>query len=231
MNQDAESRPDAGSSVPSLNPDGGTASNERVRSSPASAATPTTTFNFSAGDNSSVTTISAPSSQGHDDSFLLLDQPGAANASKSDLLQRQRSVRNTSTTTSSRSSSEKSEKSRDPPSGDDQRARLDPNAIISITDVGLLEPSPQFTVTVPESVAGRSAKLDQLAAVMKRLQDALQDTARRGTTQITLDQEFVQTVVMMIEQRRDENTKMKSKLDHIKVCPFSDVSPEHLIDW
>jgi hypothetical protein len=52
---------------------------------------------------------------------------------------------------------------------------------------------------------------------MKRLQDALQDTARRGMTQITLDQEFVQAVVMMIEQRRDENTKMKSRLDHIKV--------------
>ncbi|KAH9994024.1 Rho GTPase activation protein [Russula vinacea] len=51
---------------------------------------------------------------------------------------------------------------------------------------------------------------------MKRLQDALQDTARRGMTQITLDQEFVQAVVMMIEQRRDENVKMKGKLDHIK---------------
>jgi hypothetical protein len=103
--------------------------------------------------------------------------------------------------------------------------RLDPNAIICYTDVGLSEPSPQFTVIMPESVAGRPAKLDQAAAVMKRLQDALQDTARRGTTQITLDQEFVQAVVMMIEQRRDENAKMKSKLDHIKVCPFSDVSP------
>ena len=60
---------------------------------------------------------------------------------------------------------------------------------------------------------------------MKRLQDALQDTARRGTTQITLDQEFVQAVVMTIEQRRDESTKMKSKLDHIRVSSFSD--PRH----
>jgi Rho-type GTPase-activating protein 1/2 len=77
------------------------------------------------------------------------------------------------------------------------------------------------------SAPGRLAKVDQAAAVMKRLQDALQDTARRGMTQITLDQEFVQAVVMMVEQRRDENTKMKSKLDHIKVCPFSDVSPQH----
>ena len=217
MNEDAESRNDPGSSATSLKPIGGAASNEGGRlSSPSSAATPTTIFGFPTGDNSSVTTISAPSSQGHGDSFLALDQSGTTNGVKSDLPQL--SVRNTSSTSSSRSSSEKS---RDPPASDDQRTRLDPNAIIYHTDVGLSEPSPQFTVTMPESAAGRSAKLDQAAAVMKRLQDALQDTARRGMTQITLDQEFVQAVVMTIEQRRDENVKMKSKLDHIKVCSFS----------
>jgi Rho-type GTPase-activating protein 1/2 len=222
MNEDAESRNDASSSATSLSRNDGAASNEGGRvSSPSSAATPTTVFGFSTGDNSSVTTISAPSSQGHGDSFLVLDQAGTTNGVKSDLLQRQRSVPNTSSTSSGRSSSEKS---RDPPASDDQRTRLDPNAIIYHTDVGLSEPSPQFTVTTPESAAVRSAKLDQAAAVMKRLQDALQDTARRGMTQITLDQEFVQAVVMMVEQRRDENAKMKSKLDHIKVCPSSDVS-------
>ena len=229
MNEDAESRNDAGSSATSLNPDSGAASNEGVHlSSPSSAATPTTVFGFSTGDNSSVTTISGPSSQDHGDSFLVLDKPGTTNGVKSDLLQRQRNVRNTSSTSSSRSSSEKSQ---DPPASDDQRTRLDPKVVICHTDVGLSELSPQFTVTTPNSATGRPAKLDQAAAVMKRLQDALQDTARRGTTQITLDQEFVQAVVMTIEQRRDENAKMKSKLDHIKVCPFSDVSPQHLIDW
>jgi Rho-type GTPase-activating protein 1/2 len=227
MNEDAESRNDAGSSATSLNPNGGAASNEGGRlSSPSNAATPTTVFGFSTGDNSSVTTIPGPSSQDHGDSFLVLDQLGTTNGVKSDLLQRQRSVRNTSSTSSSRSSSEKSQ---DLPASDDQRTRLDPNAIICYTDVGLSEPSPQFTVTTPNSATGRPAKLDQAAAVMKRLQDALQDTARRGMTQITLDQEFVQAVVMTIEQRRDENAKMKSKLDHIKVCPFSDVSPQHLL--
>ena len=228
MNEEAESRNGAGSSATSLNPNGGAASNEGGRiSSFSSSATPTTVSAFSTGDDSSVTTISAPSSQGHGDSFLVLDRSGTTNGLKSDLFQRQRSVRNNSSTTSSRSSSEKS---RDPPASDDQRTRLVPNAIIYHTDVGLSEPSPQFTVTTPVSAAGRSAKLDQAAAVMKRLQDALQDTARRGMTQITLDQEFVQAVVMTIEQRRDENTKMKSKLDHIKVCPFSVASSRHQID-
>lgn len=225
MNEEAESRNHAGSSVTSLHPDGGAASNEGGRlSSPSSAVTPTTVSAFSTGDNSSVTTISAPSSQGHGDNFLVLDRPGTTNGVKSDLLQRQRSVCNNSSTSSSRSSSEKSQ---DPPAIDDQRMRIVPNAIIYHTDVGLSELSPQFTVTTPVSAAGRSAKIDQAAAVMKRLQDALQDTARRGMTQITLDQEFVQAVVMTIEQRRDESAKMKSKLDHIKVCPFSDASPRH----
>lgn len=217
MNEDAESRNDPRSSATSLKPIGGAASNEGARlSSPSSAATPTTVFSFPTGDNSSVTTISAPSSQGHGDSFLALDQSGTTNGVKSDLPRP--SVRNTSSTSSSRSSSEKS---RDLPASDDQRTRVDPNTIINHTDVCLSEPSPQFTVTMPESAAARSAKLDQAAAVMKRLQDALQDTARRGMTQITLDQEFVQAVVMTIEQRRDENVKMRSKLDHVKVCPFS----------
>jgi hypothetical protein len=38
-------------------------------------------------------------------------------------------------------------------------------------------------------------------------------------TQIALDQEFVQTVVMMVEQRRDENA-MRGRLDHNKVRTF-----------
>ena len=221
MNEDAESRNDVGSSATSLNQNGGAASNEGGRlSTPSSAATPTSDFAFSTGDNSSMTTISAPSSQGHGDSFLALDQPGTTNGVTSDLLQRQRSVRNNSSTSSSRSSSDHPRA----PATDDQRTRLVPNAIIYDTHVGLSEPSPQFAVTTPVSAAGRSAKLDQAAAVMKRLQDALQDTARRGMTQITLDQEFVQAVVMTIEQRRDENAKMKGKLDHIRVSLFSDVS-------
>ena len=217
LHRDAEARHDVAWSVTSSNPDGGAAPNEGGRlSSPASAATPTTISSSSSmGDNSSVTTISAPSSQGHGDSFLVLDQLGTTNGTKSDLPPRHRGVRNPSSISSSRSSSGKSH---DPPASDDQRTRLDPNTIIHYTDAGLSERSPQFTVTTPESVAvARPAKLDHSAAVMKRLQDALQDTARRGMTQITLDQEFVQAVVMMIEQRRDENVKMKSKLDHIKV--------------
>ena len=216
LNPNAEARRSAGSSVASLH---GAAPNEEGRgSSPASAATLTSIFGSSSGDNSSATTISAPSSQGHGDSFLSLDQSGTTNGAKSDLLPHQRSVRNTSSISSSRSSSDNSH---DPPASDDQRARLDPNAVVYYADTCQSETTPHLTVTTPGSAFARPGKLDHSAAVMKRLQDALQDTARRGITQITLDQEFVQAVVMMIEQRRDESAKMKSKLDSIKVRPLS----------
>ena len=219
LNMNAEVRHSAGSSTISLNADGGCTPNEDGRgTSPASAATLTTIFGSSSGDNSSVTTISAPSSQGHGDSFLSLDQPGTTNGAKSDSLAHQLGAHNTSSVSSSRSSSENSH---DRPVSDDQRGRPDPNAIVYHTDIFQSETTPHLTVTTPGSAFARPAKLDHSVAVMKRLQDALQDTARRGMTQITLDQEFVQAVVMMIEQRRDESSKMKGKLDSIKVRPLS----------
>ena len=111
--------------------------------------------------------------------------------------------------------------SHDSPVNGYQRARLDSNATIYHTDASLTEPSPHFTVTAPDASVARSARLDPSYAVTKRLQDALQDAMRRGVTQIALDQEFVQTVAMMIEQRRDEHTVMRGKLDHSKVRTLS----------
>ena len=107
--------------------------------------------------------------------------------------------------------------SHDSPVNGYQRSRLDSNATVYHADASLTEPSPHFTVTAPDSSVARSARLDPSYAVTKRLQDALQDAMRRGVTQIALDQEFVQTVAMMIEQRRDEHTMMRGKLDHNKV--------------
>jgi hypothetical protein len=49
-------------------------------------------------------------------------------------------------------------------------------------------------------------------------------------TQITLDQEFVQTVVMMVEQRRDENG-MKGRLEHTKVGGPPLTHPSYQLNW
>jgi Rho-type GTPase-activating protein 1/2 len=217
LNQDAASRLDASQSVASDS--GSTQDEERCSSTPASNTTPTTTFSYSSPvNNSSVTTISAPSSQGHDDSFVMLDSP---NGAASDSLLRQRSLRNIAPPLSSRSSSELSH---GPPVSGERRVHLDSNASYYQINASSPEPGAHITVTTPESSASRSAKLDPSHAVVKRLQDALQEAARRGTTQITLDQEFVQAIAMTVEQRRDENAQMKGNLDHIKVRGLSSLS-------
>ncbi|KAH9998485.1 hypothetical protein BJV74DRAFT_883173 [Russula compacta] len=197
LNQDAEAHLDAGLSASSLSPDSGATQNEGGRSStPSSAAAPTTTIVYSStANNSSVTTISAPSSQGHSDSFIILDQPETTNSVESDFVPQQRGLRNPWST---------------------PRRGLDPKASAHHTDASLSELGSHFTVTAPDSSVAPPANLDSSYSVTKRLQDALQDAARRGTPQITFDQEFVQDVVMIVEQRRDENAKMKRRLDQIK---------------
>jgi len=223
LSQDAEARLDSDPSAASLTPNSGPADTEGRRSStPASALTPTTNSGR-APDNSSVTTLSAPSSQGHDDTSMGLDQSVTTNGAERALL-RQRSMRNALSPPSSRSSSERSHDRAASEAG--QHGHFDLSVFAHHTDASLSGTSSQFTA--PESSITRQGKLDPSYAVTKRLQDALQDAARRGTTQIALDQEFVQAVVMMIEQRRDENAKMKGRLDHIKVrTHVPDFCPDH----
>ena len=212
IGQNAEAHP--GASQSTLNLRGSAAQDEgRGSSTPASALTPT--FGSSPiADNSSATTISAPSSQGHSDSFMILDPPETTKGAESELLLHLRGTRNALLSPSSRSSSERS---RESPTNDYQHARLDSNAAAYHIDASSSEPSPYFTVTAPDSSVARPAKLDPSYGVAKRLQDALQDAVRRGLAHVSFDQEFVQTVVMMVEQRRDENAVMKGRPDHIKV--------------
>jgi Rho-type GTPase-activating protein 1/2 len=141
LNQEAASRLDSSQSAASLNPSSGAAQDQEKRSStPASNATPTTAFSYSSpADNSSVTTISAPSSQGHDDSFIMLEP---ANGAASDVLLRQRSIRNIAPTMSSRSSSELSH---GPPASGERHMRLDSNASYYQIDASSLEPGAPTT--------------------------------------------------------------------------------------
>jgi hypothetical protein len=115
---------------------------------------------------------------------------------------------------SSRSSSELSH---EPSTNNERRGRLDSSASSHRIDTSSPDSGAHVTFATPDNSASRPARLDTSYAVIKRLQDALQEAAKRGTTQITLDQEFVQAIVMTVEQRRDENVQMKGKLDHIKV--------------
>lgn len=224
MSQDADAYLGTSQPVASSNLNGHATQEGRHSSTPVSAVTPTTTSDSSStADNSSVTTISAPSSQGHNDSFMVLDQPETAKGAESELHPHQRGMNNALLPSSRQVSRNTSAK-------DYQRTSVDSNAAVYHSNASLSEPSPNLTVTAPDTVT-RLAKLDPSYAVTKRLQDALQDAVRRGKTQVTLDQEFLQTVTMMIDQRRDENSVMKGRLDHVKVRPLFLGYPNHLIDW
>jgi Rho-type GTPase-activating protein 1/2 len=230
MSQDAEAHISASQSAASSNLNGTARQNEgRHPSTLTSAVTPVTASSSSStADNSSVTTISAPSSQGPDDSFMMLDQPAAAKGAESKLHLHQRGTNNALLSPSSRSSLERSS---DPLAKDYQRISVDSTAAVCHSNTSLSEPSPHLTVTAPDSSVTRLAKLDPSYAVTKRLQDALQDAVRRGMPQITLDQEFVQTVAMMVDQRRGENAVTKGRVDHNKVRALFLRFPIYSIDW
>ena len=214
LNQDAAARLDSSRSSTSLNLDSNVAQIDGQGStSPASATTPTT-LGSSIADNASVTTISAPSSHGHGESFMVMDQRDEKhNGVISDSPPHRLTAQDALPTSSNGSSTEVSPELL--VSGD-QRMRLDSSAFRP-SDANELKHGAHITITAPDSSVSRSSKPDSSSTVTKRLRDTLQEAARRSTTQITLDQEIVQVIIMTLEQRRDENTQMKGKLDHIKV--------------
>ncbi|KAF8274606.1 hypothetical protein EI94DRAFT_1768774 [Lactarius quietus] len=212
LNQDAAAHLDSSRSSTSLNLDSKVAQSEGQGStSPASATTPTT-LGSSIADSASVTTISAPSSHGHGESFMVMDQNEKANGVVSDSPPRQFAVQDAIPTSSNGPSSDVSPELL--VSGGDQHVRFDSTASRP-TDANGLKHGAHITITAPDLIS-RSAKPDPSPTVTKRLRDAIQEATRRNTTQILLDQEFVQVIMMTIEQRRDENAQMKGKLDHIK---------------
>lgn len=215
LNHDAAARLDSNQSSSSLTSDSNVTQSEGQRS-PASAATPTTLGSSSIADNASVTTISAPSSHGHGESFMVLEQHEKHNGVASDSPAHQLAVQDAFP---SQSNGHSSDVSLEPLVGGDQRGRLD-STTPRHTDANQLKHGAHITITTPDQIS-RSAKPDPSSSVTKRLRDALQESARRSTTQIMLDQEFVQVIMMTIEQRKDENAQMKGKLDHIKVRRIS----------
>ena len=215
LNQDAAARLDSSRSSATLNLDSNVAQSDGQGStSPASATTPTTLGSSSITDNASVTTISAPSSHGHCESFMVVDQQHEKlNGVASDSAPHRLAVQDASPTSNNGPSSGVSP---EPPVIGDQRIRLDSTAPRH-TDANELKHGTHITITAPDPSVSRSAKPDTSYTVTRRLRDALQEAARHTTTQIVLDQELVQVIIMTIEQRRDENAQMKGKLDHIKV--------------
>ncbi|KAH9007968.1 hypothetical protein EDB83DRAFT_2236080 [Lactarius deliciosus] len=211
LNQDAAARLDSSRSSPSLNLDSNVAQSEGRRSnSPAGPTTPTTLGSLIA-DSASVTTIS-PSSHSHGDNFIVTGQHEGPNGVVSDSPPRQPVVQDALPTSSN---GHPSDVFPEQLASGDQRVRLDSTAFRH-ADTNGLKNGAHITITAPDSSVLRLAKSDPSYTMTKRLRETLQEAARRSTTQITLDQEFVQAIIVTIEQRRDEHAQMKGKLDHIK---------------
>ena len=103
---------------------------------------------------------------------------------------------------------------------DQQRSRSDSSAS------ALLGDATPITVTAPGSTVPRPLKLETGDLVQRRLREALAEAGKRGATHVNLDQEFVQTILMVLEQRRVEHAELKGKLDHIRVRAVMNLSSE-----
>ncbi|KAI0317192.1 hypothetical protein OF83DRAFT_1059040 [Amylostereum chailletii] len=98
-----------------------------------------------------------------------------------------------------------------------QRTRFDSTASFNPdASIGLESSAAKITVTAPGSSLARPLKYETSDLVTRRLREALTEASKRGSLHVNLDQEFIQTILMVIEQRKVENAEMKGKLDHIK---------------
>ncbi|KAI0044212.1 RhoGAP-domain-containing protein [Auriscalpium vulgare] len=205
-----------------------------------------TTFTMSSEsipDDSSVTTVdatSAPSSSGHSDGHAYSQSKGddrpPGTPSTIVPLERQRSAVNGTVptddtrdaphfpTVAGRSSSghghghgSRGGYSRDGHSPPAQRQRFDSTTSYNgDTSISYESSAARITVTAPGSSVARPHKFDKSDLIIRRLQEALQEASGRGSMHVNLDSEFVQAILMVVEQRKVENAEMKGKLDTIK---------------
>ncbi|THH15660.1 hypothetical protein EW146_g4855 [Bondarzewia mesenterica] len=98
-----------------------------------------------------------------------------------------------------------------------QRQRFDSNASFSQdTNVSYESSAARITVTAPGSSVARPLKYDATDLVTRRLHEALHEASKRGAMHVNLDKEFIQAILMLVEQRKVENAEMKGKLDGMK---------------
>lgn len=76
----------------------------------------------------------------------------------------------------------------------------------------------QITVTSPDNATSKLFnKLDTSDLVRRRLQEAVGEATNRGATHVKLNMEFINAILMLLEQRKDEYNDMSRRLDGMKV--------------
>ncbi|KAF7793948.1 hypothetical protein EIP86_005072 [Pleurotus ostreatoroseus] len=88
-----------------------------------------------------------------------------------------------------------------------RRQRSDSNA--SIVPTGI-------TVTTPENATSKVLRPDTSDLVRARLQEALSDVKERKSTHVKLDSEFIEAIIMLLDQHKEDYGDMKRRLDGMK---------------
>jgi hypothetical protein len=97
--------------------------------------------------------------------------------------------------------------------GSSRRERLDSNASLNI-----VSSNARIVVTSPSSSTSMPVSGDSYDLVIRRLHELLDDASERGSHQLSLiDKNFVETIIISMEQRRTEYAALKHKYDGTKV--------------
>jgi hypothetical protein len=97
--------------------------------------------------------------------------------------------------------------------GSSRRERLDSNASLNI-----ISSNARIVVTSPSSSTSMPVSGDSYDLVIRRLHELLDDASERGSDQLSLvEKNFVETIIISMEQRRTEYAALKHKYDSTKV--------------
>ncbi|OBZ70688.1 putative Rho-type GTPase-activating protein 3 [Grifola frondosa] len=74
----------------------------------------------------------------------------------------------------------------------------------------------RITVTAPDDAGAKMARSDTSDSIKRHLQEAVAFAAERGVVQVCLDIDFAQSVIMLLDQRREEYNELKRNIDGMK---------------
>ncbi|THH33248.1 hypothetical protein EUX98_g894 [Antrodiella citrinella] len=77
-------------------------------------------------------------------------------------------------------------------------------------------PAPPIRMTASDSSAQPNGRLDAGHLVKQRLQEAVSDANARKVSHVKLNLDFVDAILMLLDQRKDEVNDLKKKLDGMK---------------
>ena len=95
------------------------------------------------------------------------------------------------------------------------RKRLDSNASLNI-----MPSTMRITLTSPESTTPTPVLGESYELVVKRLQEALADANEKGFQHVRFERAFMETMLLVMEQKRMDCSELRARYDGTKVLPI-----------